>query len=68
MNLVLLLKLVVNKLEKLKTPYMLTGGLAVSFWGLPRATHDIDIIIEAKKEDKKILVFRNKIIYKVEFI
>jgi len=43
---------VVNRLENLKIPYFLTGGLAVSFWGLSRTTHDIDIVIEAKKEDK----------------
>jgi len=40
------LKLVVNKLDKLRIPYVLTGGLAVSYWGAPRTTHDIDIIIE----------------------
>lgn len=39
---------------------MLTGGLAVSFWGLPRTTHDIDIVIEVKKEaqEKIINTFR----------
>jgi len=35
---------------------MLTGGLAVSFWGLPRTTHDIDIVIEAKEEDKNKII------------
>lgn len=52
MDLVSLLKKVTNRLKKAKIPYMLTGGLAVSYWGLPRTTHDIDIVIEAKKEDK----------------
>jgi len=52
MDLISLLKLVVSRLENLKIPYLLTGGLAVSFWGLPRTTHDIDIVIEAKKEDE----------------
>lgn len=56
MDLVSLLKLVVNKLENLKIPYILTGGLAVSFWGLPRTTHDIDIIIELQKKDKDKIV------------
>ena len=56
MDLVSLLKLVIKKLEKLEIPYMLTGGLAVSFWGLPRTTHDIDIIIKAKREDKDKIV------------
>lgn len=56
MDLVSLLKLVANKLEKTGIPYMLTGGMAVSYWGLPRTTHDIDIVIEAKKEDKEKIV------------
>ncbi len=56
MDLVFLLKLVVKRLEDLKIPYILTGGLAVSFWGLPRTTHDIDIVIEAKSEDKDKIV------------
>lgn len=52
MDLISLLKLVVSRLEKLKIPYLLTGGLAVSFWGLPRTTHDIDIVIEAQRKDR----------------
>ena len=55
MDLISLLKLVVSRLENLKIPYLLTGGLAVSFWGLPRTTHDIDIVIEAKKEENQSL-------------
>jgi len=46
MEMTSVLKLVVNKLDKLRIPYVLTGGLAVSYWGAPRTTHDIDIIIE----------------------
>ena len=49
MEITSLLKLVVGKLDKLQIPYVLTGGLAVSFWGSPRSTHDIDIIIEIDK-------------------
>lgn len=45
-DLISLLQLVVSRLEKLKIPYVVTGGLAVAYWGLPRSTHDIDIIIE----------------------
>jgi len=44
-------KEVVRVLERLHIPYMLTGGLAVSFWGRPRATFDIDIVVEIKPED-----------------
>lgn len=43
-------------LDKYKIPYLLTGSLASSFYGYPRATHDIDFIIEIQKEGfKKIL-------------
>jgi len=56
MDLIPLFKIVADRLEKLKIPYLLTGGLAVSFWGLPRTTHDIDIVIKAKKEDKEKIV------------
>lgn len=53
------LKLVVDKLNKLQIPYVLTGGLAVSYWGAPRTTHDIDIIIEidSSKTDSIIQAF-----------
>lgn len=56
MDLVSLLKIVKKRLDKTKIPYMLSSGLAVSFWGFPRTTHDIDIVIEAKKEDKDKIV------------
>lgn len=52
MDLVSLLKIVKKRLTKAGIEYMVTGGVAVSFWGFPRTTHDIDIVIEAKKEDK----------------
>ncbi len=33
-------------LENLKIPYIITGGMAVSVWGRPRYTADIDIVVE----------------------
>lgn len=33
-------------LEELKIPYVVTGGVAVSVWGRPRFTADIDIVVE----------------------
>lgn len=54
MDLVSLLKKVINRLEKAKIPYMLTGVLAVSYWGYPRTTHDI--VIKAKKKDREKIV------------
>lgn len=51
-----LLKRIVNKLEKAGIPYMLTGGIAVSFWGAPRTTFDIDMVLEIHKEDVEKIV------------
>jgi len=33
-------------LDKLNIPYAITGGMAVSVWGRPRFTADIDIVVE----------------------
>lgn len=33
-------------LDTLKIPYAITGGYAVSIWGKPRSTFDVDMIIE----------------------
>jgi len=41
-----LLKRIANILEKLKIPYITTGGVAVSVWGRPRFTADIDLVVE----------------------
>jgi hypothetical protein len=41
-----LLLLVASKLRELKIPYMLTGGVAVIFYGKPRLTHDFDLVVE----------------------
>lgn len=36
-------------LEKLKIPYIVTGGAAVAMWGKPRFTADIDIAVELQE-------------------
>ncbi|QQG45383.1 MAG: hypothetical protein HYW89_00380 [Candidatus Sungiibacteriota bacterium] len=41
-----LLGKVAEILERLRIPYAVTGGYAVSVWGKPRSTLDIDVIIE----------------------
>ncbi len=38
-------------LEKLKIPYIITGGFAVAIWGRPRFTADIDIVVELFQRD-----------------
>ncbi len=41
----LLLK-IIPILDELKIDYFITGGFAVSVWGRPRATFDIDIVVK----------------------
>lgn len=38
-------------LERLKIPYLITGGMAVFVWGRPRFTADIDIVVELEPEN-----------------
>lgn len=38
-------------LEILKIPYMVTGSLAVNFYGVPRTTHDIDLVVQIRSSD-----------------
>ena len=42
---------IVKILNRLKIPYLITGGIAVLLWGRPRFTADIDIIVELKQKD-----------------
>jgi hypothetical protein len=41
-----LLRLAVDRLDELGIPSMLTGSLASSLHGAPRATHDIDLVVD----------------------
>jgi len=43
-----LLEEIIKKLNEKNIPYMLTGSLVSSLQGIPRSTHDIDIIISIK--------------------
>lgn len=45
MDQISVLKLATQGLNDLKVPYFLTGSFAVSYYGKPRATHDIDFKI-----------------------
>lgn len=38
-------------INSLHIPYMITGAFAVSFYGIPRATHDVDVVVEISGED-----------------
>lgn len=46
-----LLEKVVQILPERNIPYMLTGSIVSSLQGIPRSTHDIDIIISINKTD-----------------
>lgn len=42
---------VVTLLEDLGIPYMLTGSIAAAYYAEPRATRDIDLVIEVSSEE-----------------
>jgi hypothetical protein len=45
------LKKVVGILEESGVRYMLTGSLASAYYAVPRATQDLDVVIEAEESD-----------------
>jgi hypothetical protein len=51
-----LLKKIVEILEDLDINYCITGGFAVSVWGRPRSTFDIDVVIQLKDGNIKPLI------------
>jgi len=50
------LDVVIRLLERLKVPYMITGSLAASHHGRPRATHDADLVIDVDSDQLEALV------------
>ncbi|MFA6434267.1 MAG: nucleotidyltransferase [Elusimicrobiales bacterium] len=46
-----LLKKVVKALDENMIDYMITGSVASSFYGVPRSTHDIDVVVAIGKAD-----------------
>ncbi len=46
-----LLLRVVEILDHLKISYMITGSFAVNFYGTPRLTHDIDLVVQLPAEN-----------------
>lgn len=46
MNLAELLAATIAQLERARVPYMITGSVASSYHGAPRATRDLDIVID----------------------
>jgi hypothetical protein len=41
-----LLELFVERLEEMGASYLVTGSVAATLYGEPRATHDIDLVVE----------------------
>lgn len=52
------LRRVVAILDETGVPYMLTGSLASAYYGEPRATRDIDVVIAVSEEEIDALVRR----------
>ncbi|MEK9179966.1 MAG: hypothetical protein AAB897_00955 [Patescibacteria group bacterium] len=59
---------VARTLEKLHLPYFVTGGFAVSLWGRPRATFDVDIVIQLMNSDINPLAKALKEVSKLGYI
>lgn len=51
-----LLKDITSFLNKNKIPYMITGAWSVIYYARPRASHDIDFVVELHKEDIKRII------------
>lgn len=50
------IKKVAQVFENKNIPYMLTGAIAVGYYGRPRFTHDIDLIIQVQVKDAQKIV------------
>ncbi|KAF0155745.1 MAG: hypothetical protein FD159_2046 [Syntrophaceae bacterium] len=50
------IKWLVAKLEENSIPYFITGSIASAYYGIPRFTHDIDLVVNVRKEDADRLV------------
>jgi len=44
-------KRTVQALNRSRVEYMLTGAVASSYYGRPRSTHDIDVVINCRQKD-----------------
>lgn len=55
-------------LHEVGIPYFITGGFAVSVWGRPRATFDIDIVVELVEPKVDALASALRKVYKAGYI
>ncbi len=56
MSLATFIRTVAGILEKAQVPYMLTGSLAAAYYATPRATQDVDVVIDTPEEGIERLV------------
>ena len=56
MSLTTFIRTVAGILEKAQVPYMLPGSLAAAYYATPRATQDVDVVIDTPKEGIERLV------------
>ena len=40
-----------DRLNRLRVPYMLVGSMASNYWGIPRTTHDLDFVLVLQQSD-----------------
>jgi hypothetical protein len=45
-----------RRLNRVEARYMVTGSMASNFWGVPRTTHDIDLVIQLPPSSVSALV------------
>jgi hypothetical protein len=45
------LKIVSERLEAAQLPFMLTGSFAMAYYGKPRMTRDLDIVVSLNEDD-----------------
>jgi len=52
---------VLQRLNRAGIPYMLTGSMASNYWGIPRTTHDLDIVLvlDPSETDRFVSEFDN---------
>ena len=50
------LAIIVAELDRFEIPYMLAGSFASTYYGDPRTTHDIDLVVAPTQEQLRNLV------------
>ena len=45
------LRIVSERLESVHVPYMLTGSFAMAYYGKPRMTRDLDLVVALVEDD-----------------